>query len=230
MSKLERKRISISKNISQSRKNIKYICQRRVNKIRTDKFTIETIRKDDNRLPFIKRKTSAFFYSFLNRLSEVRVDKGSADFRLISSSVSDILRSLTEYDLFYRGLIKWTGFKQISLEYRAGLRCSGTTKYTFRKMSRLALLGILSFSTRPLYLAAYLGFIFSLLSVLYLPYAIVSYYFGYTISGWASILVTIAFLGGIQLMVLGIIGLYVGRIFMQVKKRPAYIIKESDIL
>lgn len=189
-----------------------------------------TIRREDKRQPFIKRKTSAFFYSFLNRLSEVRVDKGSADFRLISRPVADILRNLTEHDLFFRGLVKWIGFKQIALEYKAGLRCSGKTKYTFRKMSGFALLGILSFSTRPLYLAAYLGFIFSLLSVLYLPYTIISYYLGYAISGWASILVTIVFFGGLQLMVLGIIGLYVGRIFMQVKNRPAYIIKEASIL
>lgn len=191
---------------------------------------VYTIRKDTKHLPFIKRKTSVFFYSFLNRLSEVKVEKGSADFRLISSPVVAILRNLTEHDLFFRGLAKWVGFKQIALEYKAGIRCSGKTKYTFRKMSGFALSGILSFSTRPLYLAVYLGFIFSLLSVLYLPYAIVSYYLGHAVSGWASILVTIAFFGGIQLMVLGIIGLYVGRIFMQVKNRPAYIIKESSLL
>ncbi len=191
---------------------------------------VYTIRQDEKNLPFFKRKTAAFFYYFLNSISEVKVDKGSADFRLISNAVADILRSLTEYDLFFRGLVKWAGFKQISIEYRAALRSSGATKYTFHKMFRLALFGILSFSTRPLYLAVYLGFIFSLLSVLYLPYAIISYYFGYAISGWASIVVTIAFFGGIQLMVLGIIGLYVGRIFMQVKNRPAYIIKESNIL
>jgi glycosyltransferase involved in cell wall biosynthesis len=89
--------------------------------------------------------------------------------------------------------------------------------------------GITSFSTRPLYIATYLGFVFSILSLLYVPYIIYSYYFGHTISGWASMIATMAFFGGLQLMILGIIGMYLGKLFMQSKQRPHYIIKESNI-
>jgi polyisoprenyl-phosphate glycosyltransferase len=94
---------------------------------------------------------------------------------------------------------------------------------------RFALQGITSFSIRPLYAAIYLGFICAALAVLYIPVVIYSYYFGYTISGWASVIVTIIFFGGVQLMILGIIGLYLGKLFMQNKQRPLYIVKESNI-
>lgn len=191
---------------------------------------VYTIRKDDKKLPFLKRKTSSLFYSLLNKLSDVKVERGSADFRLLASHVAIALKNLTEYDLFFRGLVKWAGFRQTAIEYCSEHRTKGTTKYTVRKMVRLGLYGILSFSTKPLHFAVYSGFLFSMLSLLYLPYVFYSYYFGYTISGWASVIVTIAFFGGLQLMVLGIIGLYIGRIFMQIKNRPAYLIRETNIL
>lgn len=190
---------------------------------------VYTLRKEDNKLPFVKRKTSDLFYALINRLSDVKIEKGSADFRLLSERVVKIISALPEHDLFFRGLSKWVGFKQISLDYKAESRLSGCTKYTFRKMVNFALFGISSFSTRPLYIAAYLGFTFSLLSLLYLPYVIYSYFFGYTISGWASVIVTIAFFGGVQLMILGILGVYIGRLFIQSKNRPVYIVRESNL-
>ncbi|HET6996162.1 MAG TPA: glycosyltransferase family 2 protein [Chitinophagaceae bacterium] len=190
---------------------------------------VYTLRREDQRLPLIKRKTSGFFYSLINRLSDVKIEKGSADFRLLSDRVVNIIRNLPEHDLFFRGLSKWVGFRQIGLEYEPLERFSGTSKYTLKKMLNFALFGISSFSTRPLYIAAYLGFIFSFLSLLYLPYVIYSYFFGYTISGWASVIVTIAFFGGVQLMILGIIGVYIGRLFIQSKNRPVYIIRESNL-
>ena len=188
---------------------------------------VYTIRNDCKKLSFFKRKTSDIFYRILNSLSDVKVERGCADFRLVSNPVANVLKDLTENDFFFRGLVKWSGFKQVSLPYDVATRHNGKTKYTLTKMFRLGLLGILSFSTRPLYFAVCLGFILALLSTLYLPYALISHYFGHTISGWTSIIVTIAFFGGIQLTVLGIIGLYIGRIFMQVKNRPFYIIKDS---
>lgn len=190
---------------------------------------VYTLRQEDKSLPFFKRRTSAFFYSLINRLSDVNIEKGSADFRLLSIRVVKIIRNLSEYDLFFRGLVKWVGFRQVAIEYSVVKRMNGTTKYTFKKMLTFAIFGITAFSTKPLYIAAYLGFLFSLLSFLYLPYVLFSYYFGYTISGWASVIVTIAFFGGLQLMILGIIGVYLSRMFMQVKNRPVYIIKESTI-
>lgn len=190
---------------------------------------VYTLRKVDNKLPFIKRRTSNFFYSLINRLSDVKIEKGSADFRLLSIKVAKILSGMPESDLFFRGLVKWIGFKQISIDYSLAERMTGKTKYTFKKMMRFALFGISAFSTKPLYIAAYLGFFFSLTSFLYLPYVLYSYFFDYTISGWASLIATIAFFGGLQLMILGIIGVYLGRLFIQAKQRPSYIIKESNL-
>lgn len=190
---------------------------------------VYTIRKEDKKLPFVKRITSNLFYSLLNRISDIKLEKGTADFRLISRAVADELRNLQEYEPFFRGLVKWAGFKQVGVEYEPEQRKAGVTKYTSKKMIRFALQGITSFSIRPLYAAAYMGFGFAALSTLYIPYALYSYFFGYTISGWTSVIVTIVFFGGLQLMILGIIGIYLGKLFMQNKNRPVYIVKESNI-
>ena len=120
------------------------------------------------------------------------------------------------------------GYRQIGIEYEPGIRTEGKSKYTVKKMIRFALQGITSFSTKPLYIAVYLGFVFSLVALLYIPYILYSFYFGHTISGWSSIIVTIAFFSGLQLMILGIIGIYIGKLFMQSKQRPHYIVKESN--
>ena len=190
---------------------------------------VYTIRKDRKEISLIKRKTSNMFYNFLNRLSDIELIKGSADFRLLDRSVVDILRNFTEDDLFWRGLVKWLGYKQLSIEYEPDQRSEGESKYTYKKMIQFALGGITSFSVRPLSIAIYLGFACALVSTLYLPYVLFSWYFGYTISGWASLIITIVFFGGIQLMILGIIGMYLGKIFIQCKRRPHYIIRESNL-
>jgi len=188
-----------------------------------------TIRKDNDQLPLFKRKTSGLFYNLLNKLSDMELEPGAADFRLIDKNVLHVFKRFNENDLFLRGLSKWIGFKQVGIEYLPGHRLSGTTKYTIKKMVRFALQGITSFSTKPLYIAAYLGFAFSMLSLLYIPYIIYSYFFDKPISGWSSLIATIAFFGGLQLMILGIIGLYLGKLFMQSKNRPHYIIRESNL-
>ncbi|HUP12139.1 MAG TPA: glycosyltransferase family 2 protein [Niastella sp.] len=190
---------------------------------------VYTVRKEDKKLPFTKRLTSNLFYRIINWLSDIKIEKGAADFRLMNRNVVDVLRNLEEFEPFFRGLVKWAGFKQVSFEYTPDERKSGTTKYTSKKMLKFALQGITSFSIRPLYAATYIGFLFAALSTLYIPYAIYSYYFGYTISGWTSVIVIIVFFGGLQLMILGIIGIYLGKLFMQNKHRPIYIVKESNI-
>jgi glycosyltransferase involved in cell wall biosynthesis len=190
---------------------------------------VYTLRKDDDsNTGYLKRKTSNLFYRVMNRLAGLEMEKGSADFRLLSKKVLYILQGIDEHELFFRGLVKWVGFKQIGVEYKARARAKGQSKYSFKKMVQFAVQGITSFSTKPLYIAAYLGFIFSLLALLYIPYAVTSYLLGHVVSGWASIIVTIAFFGGLQLSILGIIGLYIGKIFMQGKRRPFYIIKELN--
>jgi glycosyltransferase involved in cell wall biosynthesis len=190
---------------------------------------VYTIRKDHKEMPLMKRKTSNMFYNLINNLSDIELEQGTADFRLMDRRAVEIFRTFKETDLFMRGLVKWMGFRQLGIEYDPAQRTQGKSKYTLKKMVRFALQGITSFSTRPLYIATYLGFIFSLLSLLYIPYIIYSYYFGHTISGWTSIIATIAFFGGLQLMILGIIGMYLGKLFVQSKQRPHYIIRESNI-
>jgi len=190
---------------------------------------VYTIRKDHLEMPKMKRKTSQIFYRILNSLSDIELESGTADFRLIDRKVADVLRTFTEADLFWRGLVKWLGYNQIGIEYEPEERKRGNSKYTYKMMMQLALKGITSFSIKPLGIAIYLGFSFSLFSILYLPYALISYFYGHTVSGWASLIVTIAFFGGLQLMILGIIGLYLGKLFIQSKQRPHYIIKESNL-
>jgi polyisoprenyl-phosphate glycosyltransferase len=190
---------------------------------------VYTIRNEDKDLSIIKRKTSSLFYALINRLSDIELDKGAADFRLMSRRSVDAFKKFGEHDLFIRGLVDWLGFTQIGIEYYPAKRLSGTSKYTLKKMIRFALQGITSFSVKPLHIATYLGFIFSLLSILYIPYALWSWYYGNAITGWVSVIVTIAFFGGLQLMILGIIGMYLGKLFVQSKQRPHYIIKETNL-
>jgi dolichol-phosphate mannosyltransferase len=190
---------------------------------------VRTHRMENESAGFIKRKTSNLFYKFLNQLSDITLEQGSADFRLISGKAIEQLKSFNEFDLFYRGLIKWMGFKQISLEYQPEQRINGQTKYTLKKMVSFGLKGFTSFSTKPLYFAAYLGFIFSSLSTLSIPYIIHAFYTGTQVPGWASVIAAVVFLGGLNLMILGIIGIYLSKLFNQSKNRPHYIIKESNV-
>lgn len=190
---------------------------------------VYTLRQDDEtNTAYLKRKSSSFFYKIMNKLAGLDIEEGSADFRLLSKKVLYTLQGIDEHEVFFRGLVKWVGFRQIGIPYKAAPRIKGHSKYSLRKMMRFAVQGITSFSTKPLYIAAYLGFVFSLLALLYIPYAVASYLLGHVVSGWASIIVTIAFFGGLQLSILGIIGLYIGKIFMQGKRRPHYIIKELN--
>lgn len=190
---------------------------------------VYTIRKDQKNLSFFKRLTSSLFYKLLGRISDIEVENGSADFRLLDKKVTDELRKIKEQDIFLRGLVKWIGFKQTAIEYQPLERHSGQTKYSYRKMMLLALQGITSFSTKPLYAAIYIGFTFSILSLLYVPFAIYSYFTHHVVSGWSSLIVTVTFLGGLQLIILGIIGLYLGKLFMQSKGRPMYIIHKTNL-
>jgi dolichol-phosphate mannosyltransferase len=190
---------------------------------------VRTHRIDSNSTGFLKAKTSNLFYKVLNKLSDIKLEQGSADFRLISGSAIAQLKSFDEFDLFYRGLIKWMGYKQISIEYKSEERYSGTTKYTYNKMISFGLKGFTSFSTKPLYFAAYLGLFFASISFMYIPYIIYTFYMGTEVPGWASVIATVAFFGGVNLMILGIIGVYLSKLFAQSKNRPHYIIKGSNL-
>jgi dolichol-phosphate mannosyltransferase len=191
---------------------------------------VYTQRQEDKGISYFKKLTSKFFYSLLRKMSDVPIEEGTADFRLLDAKVADIIKKTNDPFLFIRGLVPWMGFTQKKIVYQADSRHSGTTKYTFKKMAAFAVNGITGFSIKPLRFATLLGIFISLLSFFYGLYAIVIYYVNASvISGWASLLTSVLFIGGIQLIILGIIGEYIGKIYMQLKNRPFYIIKESSI-
>jgi dolichol-phosphate mannosyltransferase len=191
---------------------------------------VYTKRKDKNDLSFFKKLTSKMFYKLVNYLSETKLEEGTADFRLLDRSVVEALKNFNENNLFYRGIIPGLGFKQHGVEYIPNERFSGNTKYTFSKMVRFALTGITSSSAKPLYFSIYLGAFLALCSFFYALYAIyVSIFTTEAIAGWTSTIASILFIGGIQLMMLGIVGIYLGKLFSESKKRPNYIIEESNI-
>ncbi|MDU1889411.1 MAG: glycosyltransferase family 2 protein [Dysgonomonas sp.] len=191
---------------------------------------VYTRRQEDKSLPKFKRLTSSLFYKIINYLSDLKLEDGCADFRLIDRKVANVIKSVKEDELFVRGFVNWVGFKQYCMDYIPDKRLFGSTKYTFKKMLHMATQGILSFSTKPLRLALYVGFIISMISfVVFIPYGIGSFFFKHTISGWASLTSIVAFLGGFILFVLGLIGLYIGRIFNQIKGFPSYVVKNTNM-
>ncbi|MFK7050120.1 glycosyltransferase family 2 protein [Flavobacterium davisii] len=190
---------------------------------------VYTIREEDENLSLFKKKTSRGFYNLMNYLSEVKFEPGTADFRLMDQRVAKVFSSFSENELFIRGLINWLGFRQYGITFQPAKRFAGESKYTVKKMLRFALQGITSFSTRPLYLAVLLGLFITLVSFIgYLVYILFSIYHGHVISGWASLISTVVFFGGLNLIVLGIIGIYVGKLFMQSKARPNYLIRDTN--
>ena len=190
-------------------------------------FTIRTYPKQ---ISAFKRKTSKLYYKFLTRISDVNLSEGGgSDFRLMDASVVDVVRNMNEADIFLRGLSNWMGFRRIGIPFTAGERATGESSYDLKKMMRFAFTGITAFSVKPLYLAAYLGFIFSAIAALgYGIYVVHSFIAKTEISGWASLIMTVVFFGGVQLIILGIMGIYLGKIFKQVKERPNYIIRSKN--
>ncbi|MDR3238078.1 MAG: glycosyltransferase family 2 protein [Spirochaetia bacterium] len=190
---------------------------------------VYTVRKDDPKLGYFKKISSYLFYKFMNLFSDINIEPGSADFRLLNKTVVQVIKQLHENPLFFRGIIPWVGFKQCAIEYVPNERFWGASKYSLKKMMNFAITGISSFSIKPLMLSAYCGFFISLTAFCYGLYAIFTKIFTDTvISGWTSTLVIVSFIGGIQLIVMGIIGIYLGKLFMEFKGRPEYIIREKS--
>lgn len=189
---------------------------------------VYTLRTYCSEEPATKRWTSKLYYKVLRVVADVEIEEGSADFRLIDKKVADIFRKIEDTDPFLRGLIKWMGFSRKAIRYQADQRFSGSSTYNFKKMMQLAVSGITSFSTKPLHIAVYLGFFFAMASILYIPYVIWAFVSGTEISGWASLIMTVVFFGGLHLIILGVLGIYIGKIFKQTKHRPNYIIKEKN--
>jgi len=172
-----------------------------------------------------KRVTAGGFYGVFNRLSPTNIPPNAGDFRLMDKRVVEILKQLPERNRFMKGLFSWVGFRAVGVPYERPARVAGQTKWNLRKLWNFALDGIVSFSTAPLRVWSYLGVVVSLISFLYALFIITRVLiFGIDVPGYASLLVVMLFLGGIQLISLGIIGEYLGRLFLETKARPVYII------
>jgi glycosyltransferase involved in cell wall biosynthesis len=191
---------------------------------------VNTVRKENSTSSSFKRITSRLFYRIMNALSDVQIPEGGADFRLLDAKAVHALQNCHEDFLFLRGMAVWIGFRQTQIAYQANARYAGQTKYPFKKMFSFALCGVTSFSVRPLRWAIGLAGFFALLSMGEIIYAIyVACFTSQGVSGWASLAILVSMLGSTILLMLGIIGEYLGKLFMQCKQRPEYIIKEQCI-
>jgi glycosyltransferase involved in cell wall biosynthesis len=177
---------------------------------------------------WFKLFTASLFYRLIFRITDVKIPLDTGDFRLMDRKVVAVMNSMRERHRFLRGMSAWVGFKQVGVPYKRAARFAGVTKYPFRKMLRLALNAITSFSHAPLQLATYLGFITAGIAMIFIPFVIIERLVGLQqFSGQATTLVMVLFLGGVQLICTGILGEYIGRIYDEVKGRPLYIIREE---
>jgi polyisoprenyl-phosphate glycosyltransferase len=174
-----------------------------------------------------KKLFSGWFYRMINFLSDTPIDRDVSDFRVFNQKVASAVLQFDERELFLRGIFNWIGFKTATIGYNAPARRSGHSKYSFSKMIQLALRGTLSFSFKPIRLSLLMGSIVSFAAFLFIIFAVISYFAGNTIPGWASIIIGVMFLGGIQLIMIGLIGEYVASLFMESKKRPLFLIDEK---
>ena len=177
---------------------------------------------------WLKRASAHVFYRIINRMSDVEIPPDTGDFRLLSRPVLDALQTLPERRRFMKGLFAWVGFRSTNVYYHRAPRHAGKTTWNYWRLWNLAVEGITSFSQVPLQLAAYLGFVVSLLAFLYAVWLVIStLVYGNLVKGYPSIMVTLLFLGGVQLMALGVIGEYLGRIYEESKQRPVYLVRQA---
>ena len=176
-----------------------------------------------------KRATSRLYYRALGTLGDVRLEPGSANFLLMDRAIVDIINGFENQDLFLRGLVRWLGYPIARVDYEQGQRQHGSSKYSLKRMVELAVTGIAAHSVRPLRFAIWLALGFAALGLLFVIYSVVSFLFvQHTVAGWTSIMAAIAILGAAQLLVLGIIGEYVGRILRETRRRPSYVVAETE--
>jgi glycosyltransferase involved in cell wall biosynthesis len=175
----------------------------------------------------LKKATSAAFYRVMERLSATPVPRDTGDFRLMSRRALDALKKLRERQRFMKGLFTWVGFKQTAIVYERDARFAGSSKFNYWRLWNFALEGITSFSTAPLKIATYVGVLTALLSFVFGLFVFgKALLFGDVVRGYPTLMIVVLFLGGVQLMALGLIGEYLGRLYMEVKQRPLYLIDE----
>jgi len=178
---------------------------------------------------WLKKLTAKVFYRLLAKITQIDIPIDTGDFRLIHQKVQRVLKNMPEQHKYLRGQIAWIGFNATYVEYDREERMGGSTKFTYSKMMRFATDGISSFSNWPLKMATLLGFAVSGIAFLLILYSLYQKFFGYTEVGWTSLHISVLFLGGVQLLGIGILGEYLGRVSENVKNRPTYIVKDSNI-
>ena len=192
---------------------------------------VQTQRVDEAEPASLKKWTSGLFYRLINAISGTRVLPGAADFRALSRQAVDALKAMPEYHRFLRGMVSWIGFSIIILPYMPAERISGISKYSFSKMFRLAMDAIFSFSLMPLYIGLSMGGVLLCLALAEMVYVLSFWVTGSTSNlapGWSSLMFVILIVGGILMVLLGFIGVYVGYIFQEVKRRPVYLVKKTE--
>jgi len=192
---------------------------------------VQAQRVEDGRAFSFKQVTSSAFYNLINNISGTRMAPGAADFRGMSRPVVDALKSMPEYHRFLRGMISWMGYSSVILPYHEPKRVAGRSKYSFGKMFRLASDAIFSFSLIPLYIGLSSGVVFFTLAFVQLTYVLTLWLTGHTervVPGWSSLMAILLIASGIIMILLGFIGVYVGYIFQEVKKRPVYLLKKDE--
>jgi dolichol-phosphate mannosyltransferase len=192
---------------------------------------VQTQRMDEAEPASFKKWTSGLFYRLINLISGTRMLPGAADFRALSRQAVDALKAMPEYHRFLRGMVAWIGFPTVILPYQPGERISGRSKYSFGKMFRLAMDAIFSFSLVPLYFGLSLGGTLLCLAALEMLYVLSFWVTGRTSNlapGWSSLMFVILIIGGMLMVLLGFIGVYIGYIFQEVKRRPIYLVKREE--
>ncbi len=192
---------------------------------------VQTQRLDEAQPSSFKKWTSGAFYRLINRISGTHIIPGAADFRALTRQAVDALKSMPEYHRFLRGMVAWIGFPMVILPYEPAERIGGESKYSFNKMLRLAMDAIFSFSLVPLYIGLSMGGLLLCLAAAEMVYVLSFWVTGRTSNlapGWSSLMFIILIVGGMLMVLLGFIGVYVGYIFQEVKRRPAYLIRRSD--
>jgi glycosyltransferase involved in cell wall biosynthesis len=174
-----------------------------------------------------KKIMGSIFYSFINIISDTKIEANVADFKAFNSNVLNSILQFKERDLFLRGIFSWIGYKTTTIDFDAPARKFGKTKYSFGKMLRLALKGTTSFSFKPLRVALLVGSFISLFAFAFGVFALIAYFKGNTVPGWASIIIAIMFLGGTQLLAIGLLGEYIASLFTEAKHRPLYLVEKK---
>lgn len=199
-----------------------------VEKWREGYEVVYAVRAEREGESWFKLMTASFFYRLIYQITDVKIPMDTGDFRLMDRKVVDVMNSMREKARFLRGMSAWVGFRQVGVPYKRAARFAGATKYPLRKMLKLALTAITGFSHAPLQVATYLGFIFAGLSIIFIPVVIIERLTGLrAFEGQATTLIAVLLLGGVQLICVGILGEYIGRIYDEAKGRPLYITREA---